>query len=195
MNVHVYSTKNAIDDQVIILKKLKQNHEKRKSVVIERLCFKNSIKKITQYLSDEKIEVEGKLVAYHAAGNFLSGVKSYMTESTPKYNTVGGGNVLIDGFVGTFGDAFDATVIEDGEKISAGQLSIVDIDMVVNSDNDAYKVEIPKIKAVYTHMLGQDCHSIIIGAGHANATIANLQSYLDKSYKIFLSTHYGPETR
>ncbi len=195
VRVHVYSTKDAIDDQVIVLEKPDGTTKGGRGVVIELPCFKNSIEEMTQYLSDEKIEVEGKLVAYHAAGDFLPGVKSYMTESAHKYNTVGGGKGLIDGFAGTFGDAFDATITEDGERIGAGRLSIAGIDMVINPDSDAYEVEVPGIKAVYMHMLGHDCHSIVAGAGHADAIIANLRGYLDKGYEIFLSAHYGPETR
>ncbi len=44
-------------------------------------------------------------------------------------------------------------------------------------------------------MIGHDCHSIVAGAGHADALIANLQGYLDKGIEIFLSSHYVPETR
>lgn len=118
-----------------------------------------------------------------------------MTESAHKYNTVGGGKGLITNFSGIFGDAFDLTVTEDGERIGAGKLEIAGIQMVINPDNDAYEVEIPEAKAVYMHMLGHDCHSIVAGAGHADAIIANLKGYLDRGFQIFLSAHYEPETR
>ena len=186
IRVHVYNTRDAIDDQVIVLERSHKIMKGGKGVVIELPCFKDSIEEMTQYLKDQKIDVEGKLVAYHAAGDFLPGVKSYMTESAHKYNTVGGGKGLIYNFAGAFGEAFDATVTGDGERIGAGKLTIAGIDMVINPDNDAYEVEIPEIKAVYMHMLG---------AGHADAIIANLRGYLDKGYELFLSAHYGPETR
>ena len=83
----------------------------------------------------------------------------------------------------------------DGERIGAGKLTIAGIDMVINPDNDAYEIEIPDAKAVYMHMLGHDCHSIVAGPQHADAIIANLQSYLDRGFELFLSAHYGPETR
>lgn len=166
-----------------------------KGVVIELPCFKNSIEEMTKYLDDEKIKVEGKFVAYHAAGNFLPGVKTYMTESAHKYNTVGGGKGLIDNFAGIFGDGFDSTVTGDGERIVAGKLNVAGIEMVINPDNDAYEVEIPEANAIYMHMLGHDCHSIVAGAGHADTIIANLKGYLDRGFEIFLSSHYGPETR
>ena len=154
VQIHVYNTKDAIDDQVIILERPNLIGKGGKAVVIELPCFKNSIDEVTRYIRDSGLKVEGKLVAYHAAGDtFLPDVRSYMTESAHKYNTV------------------------------------------INPDSDAYEVEIPEAKAVYMHMLGHDCHSIVAGAGHADAIIANLKGYLDRGFQIFLSAHYGPETR
>ncbi len=196
VQIHVYNTKDAIDDQVIILERPNLIGKGGKAVVIELPCFKNSIDEVTRYIGDSGLKVEGKLVAYHAAGDtFLPDVKSYMTESAHKYNTVGGGRGLITNFAGIFGDAFDSSVTEDGERIGAGKLEIAGIHMVINPDSDAYEVEIPEAKAVYMHMLGHDCHSIVAGAGHADAIIANLKGYLDRGFQIFLSAHYGPETR
>ena len=71
-------------------------------------------------------------------------------------------------------------------------MEIAGIQMVINPDNDAYEVEILEAKAVYMHMLGHDCHSIVAGAGHADAIIANLKGYLDRGFQIFLSAHYEP---
>ena len=196
VRIHVYDTKDAIDDQVIVLERPNRIMKGGKGVVIELPCFKNSIQEMTQYLKDQRIEVEGKLVAYHAAGDtFLPDVKAYMTESAHKYNTVGGGKGLVDNFAGIFGEAFDSSVTADGERIGAGKLTIAGIDMVINPDNDAYEIEIPDAKAVYMHMLGHDCHSIVAGPQHADAIIANLQGYLDRGFELFLSAHYGPETR
>lgn len=196
LRIHVYNTKDAIDDQVIVVEKPHIIRKGGSGVVIELPCFKDSIAEMTQYLKGSSIDIEGKLVSYHAAGDsFLPGVKAYMTESAHKYNTVGGGKGLIDNFTGIFGDAFDSTVTGDGQRIGSGKLEIAGVDMVINPDNDAYEVEIPEMKAVYMHMLGHDCHSIVAGAGHADAIIANLKGYLDRGFEIFLSAHYGPETR
>ena len=42
-------------------------------------------------------------------------------------------------------------------------------------------------------MLGHDCHSIVAGAGHADAMILQLESYLQKDYSLVLTSHYTPE--
>lgn len=196
LRIHVYNTKDAIDDQVIVIEKPHIARKGGSGIVIELPCFKDSIAEMTQYLEDNSIDIGGKLVSYHAAGNtFLPDVKAYMTESAHKYNTVGGGKGLIDNFIGIFGNAFDSTITGDGQRIGAGKLEIAGIDLVINPDNDAYEVEIPKMKAVYMHMLGHDCHSIVAGAEHADVIVASLRSYLDRGFEIFLSAHYGPETR
>lgn len=43
------------------------------------------------------------------------------------------------------------------------------MDFAITVTADAFDVEIPEIGAVYTHMPGHDCHSIVAGAGHADA--------------------------
>lgn len=54
-------------------------------------------------------------------------------------------------------------------------------------------MEIPEINAVYTHMLGHDCHSIVAGAGHADGIIAQLKEYQTKGFDLILTSHYTPE--
>ena len=51
----------------------------------------------------------------------------------------------------------------------------------------------PEINAVYTHMLGHDCHSIVAGAGHADGMIAQLKAYIKRGYDLILTSHYTPE--
>lgn len=42
-------------------------------------------------------------------------------------------------------------------------------------------------------MLGHDCHSIIAGAAHADAVIAQLNGYIGKGYDLIITSHYTPE--
>ncbi len=77
--------------------------------------------------------------------------------------------------------------------IEPGRITIGGIDFVIKETEEAFDVEIPEINAVYTHMLGHDCHSIVAGAGHADAMIAELGSYIDKGYDLILTSHYTPE--
>lgn len=190
INIRVYNTNDAIQDQVIVVDR------QGKGVVIELPCFKESIAEMTKYLKDENIEVVAKFVSYHAAGSsFLPDVKNYLTPSSAKYNTDGEGAGLVKTFSGIFGESFDAGIVNKGELLEAGKNVFADIDFEIIPNGDAFEVVIPALKAVYVHMIGHDCHSIVAGPAHADAIIANLRGYLDRGIEVFLSSHYVPETR
>ena len=77
--------------------------------------------------------------------------------------------------------------------IGEGTINIGGIDFIIHQTAEAFDVEIPEINAVYTHMLGHDCHSIVAGAGHADAIIAQLHDDIAKGYALILTSHYTPE--
>ena len=74
-----------------------------------------------------------------------------------------------------------------------GRVTIGGIDFHIRQTNEAFDVEIPEIHVVYTHMMGHDRHSIVAGAGHADAIIAQLKEYIVKGYDLILTSHYTPE--
>lgn len=100
---------------------------------------------------------------------------------------------MIDNFTGAFGEIFDHSIHEITNVIGEGKITIGGIDFVIKQTGEAFDVEIPEINAVYTHMLGHDCHSIVAGAGHADAMIAELRGYIEKGYDLILTSHYTPE--
>lgn len=186
IKLHAYKTNDFIDDEVFIVEK------NGKAVVIESPCFFDNNKELSEYLKD--VEVEGMLVAYHGAGaTFLPDVPKYATQNAVDFSENGGGKTLIDNFTGVFGEIFDPSVHEITNVIESGKVTIGGIDFVIKQTNDAFDVDIPEINAVYTHMLGHDCHSIVAGAGHADAMIAELRNYIEKGYDLILTSHYTPE--
>lgn len=186
IKLHAYKTNDFIDDEVFIVEK------NGKAVVIESPCFFDNNKELAEYLKDATIE--GMLVAYHGAGaTFLPDVPKYATQNAKDYSENGGGKALIDKFTGAFGDIFDNSVHKITNVIEAGKITIGDIDFIIKQTGEAFDVEIPEINAVYTHMLGHDCHSIVAGAGHADAMIAELRHYIEKGYDLILTSHYTPE--
>lgn len=186
VKLHAYKTNDFIDDEVFIIEK------NGKAVVIESPCFFDNNKELAEYL--ENVEVEGMFIAYHGAGaTFLPDVPKYATQNAALFSKNGGGKTLIDNFTGAFGEIFDSSVHEITNVIEAGKIRIGGIDFVIKQTNDAFDIEIPEINAVYTHMLGHDCHSIVAGAGHADAMIAELQGYIEKGYDLILTSHYTPE--
>lgn len=186
VKLHAYKTNDFIDDEVFIIEK------DGKAVIIESPCFFDNIQALTEYLKN--VAVEGMLVAYHGAGaTFLPQVPKYATANAAAYSQTGGGKALIDNFTGAFGEVFDPSVHKITHVIEAGKVTIGGIDLVIKQTGDAFDVEIPEINAVYTHMLGHDCHSIVAGAGHADAMIAELRGYIAKGYDLILTSHYTPE--
>lgn len=186
LKLHAYKTNDFIDDEVFIVEK------NGKAVVIESPCFFDNNKELTEYLKD--VEVEGMLIAYHGAGaTFLPDVPKYATQNAKDYSENGGGRALIDNFTGVFGEIFDNSIHCITNIIEPGKVTIGGIDFVIKQTSEAFDVEIPEINAVYTHMLGHDCHSIVAGAGHADAMIAEIRSYIEKGYDLILTSHYTPE--
>ncbi len=186
IKLHAYKTNDFIDDEVFIIEK------NGKVVVIESPCFFDNVKELSEYLKD--VEVEGVFISYHGAGaSFLPKAPKYSTVNAIDYSSKGGGRALIKQFAATFGDVFDSSVHETTEILKDGAITIGSIDFVVKQTSEAFDIEIPEINAVYTHMLGHDCHSIVAGAGHADAMIAELTRYVENGYDLILTSHYTPE--
>lgn len=186
IKLHAYKTNDFISDEVFIVEK------NGKAVIIESPCFFDNIKELTEYLND--VQVEGVLISYHGAGaTFLPETTKYATQNAKDYSENGGGKALITKFTNTFGEIFDASVHQITNVLDEGRVNIGGIDFVIKQTAEAFDVEIPEINAVYTHMLGHDCHSIVAGADHADAMIAELHSYIENGYNLILTSHYTPE--
>jgi len=100
---------------------------------------------------------------------------------------------LTNQFVAAFGPIFDSAVPTVTDHIQEEPLTLGGIEFVITPTAEAFDIEIPEINAVYTHMLGHDCHSIVAGASHANAMIQRLETYLQKEHTLVLTSHYTPE--
>ncbi len=148
----------------------------------------------TFYLADNNIAVEGILASYHMAGaTFLPEVPVYATTQADCYGHEGGGKALIDNFTAAFGDAFDNSLPIVTNTLEAGSVEIASIKLNIIPNDEAYDIEIPELNAVYLHMLGHDCHSIMPGAAAADVIIAQLEGFLQRGYDLVLTSHYTPE--
>lgn len=186
VKLHAYKTCDFIDDEVFVVEK------DGKAVIIESPCFFDNNSELEEYLKEFK--VEGMLVAYHGAGGtFLPDVPKYATQNAVDYSENGGGKALVDNFTQAFGDIFDSSIHKITNVIAEGRVNIGGIDFIIKQTAEAFDVEIPEINAVYTHMLGHDCHSIVAGAAHADAIIAQMRDYISKGYDLILTSHYTPE--
>ena len=188
ITLYAYQTRDLINDEVFILAK------NGRGVVIELPCFHDNIRELTAFLCQEGITVEGKLVAYHAAGaSFLPEVPAYGTASSVAYNTTGGGAALVANFHKAFGGSFDESLCAVDHVLEEGETEIASIRFLVKPNAEAYDLEIPEINCVYTHMMGHDCHSIVAGCPHADGILSQLNYYLRKGFDLVLTSHYTPE--
>lgn len=186
IKLHAYKTNDFIDDEVFIVEK------NGKAVIIESPCFFDNIKELEEYLKN--IKVEGILIAYHGTGGtFLPNVPKYATQNAKDYSENGGGKALITNFTNVFGEIFDASIHQITKVLYENEINIGGIDFVIKQTAEAFDIAIPELGVVYTHMLGHDCHSIVAGAGHADAMIAEFRSYIEKGYDLILTSHYTPE--
>ena len=186
MKLHAYKTGDFMDDEVFIVEK------NGKAVILESPCFFDNIAELTEYLKD--LSVEGMLVAYHGAGaSFLPETPKYATQNAVDYSANGGGKALIDNFTNAFGEIFDPSIHEITNVIPEGRVTIGGIDFEIKETAEAFDIAIPESNAVYTHMLGHDCHSIVAGPGHADGMIAELKGYMEKGYDLILTSHHTPE--
>ncbi|WP_325200569.1 hypothetical protein [Oscillibacter sp.] len=186
VKLHAYQTGDPLADEVFLVEKA------GKFVVIESPCFTSSVAALNEYLAGR--DVAGVLVAYHGAGAaFLPDVPKYATANAVEYARQGGGKALIDQFTAAFGGAFDGGIHPVSRILTEGEAIIGGIRFLVHQTAEAFDVEIPEINAVYTHMLGHDCHSIVAGPGHADAMIAQLRGYIQSGYNLILTSHYTPE--
>ncbi len=186
IKLHAYQTNDPIDDEVFVVER------GGKAVLIESPCFFDNNRELDGYL--QNLDVAGIFLSYHmAGGSFLPGAKKYATKNADEYGHRGGGKALIDNFNVVFGDVFDHSIHTVTDYLAEGTTTIGGIDFKITETADAFDIEIPQINAVYTHMLGHDCHSIVAGENHADALIRQLQGYLEKGYTLILTSHYTPE--
>lgn len=186
IKLHAYRTDDFITDEVFIVEK------NGKLVIIESPCFFDNNAALEKYVAN--LNVAGMLIAYHdAGGSFLPNVPKYATQNAKDYGENGGGKALIDNFTNAFGAIFDNSLHKITNIIDEDKITIAGIDFIITKTHEAYNIAIPEINAVYTHMLGHDCHSIVAGAGHADAIIDELNGYIAKGYELILTSHYTPE--
>lgn len=188
IKLHAYKTNDPLADEVFVLEK------NGKIVVIESPCFFSNIEELNNYISSLYGTVEGVLVSYHASGaTFLPTAKKYATKHADEYGHNGGGKALIDSFTNSFGSIFDNSIHKTTDFLNAGKINIGGIDFEIIDNDEGYDIIIPEINAIYTHMLGHDCHSIVVGSKHADLIISTLQGYIIKGYNLVLTSHYTPE--
>lgn len=112
------------------------------------------------------------LNAHVAWASYVKGMKIYGTENAKNAVLSGSTYATTQGLYKAFGKDFhggdDTAQIGDvvSGSVTAGGMAFNVIDR-----GDTYDLEIPVFNAVYTHMLGKNCHSILVSVEHMNAML------------------------
>ncbi len=164
------------------------------AIVMEPPCFRSSIAAVEEYLKGAALPVAGVVAAYHMAGaSFGKGARVYATRAAEEYGHSGGGRALIDNFTQAFGEDFDGSIYTVTDYLKAGKAVVSGVELEIIPTAEAFDIGIPEMGAVYTHMLGHDCHSIVPGPQGAKAMIAQLEGCLERGFTMVLTSHYAPE--
>ncbi|MDR1713647.1 MAG: hypothetical protein LBR39_05790 [Coriobacteriales bacterium] len=186
--LHVYQTNDPLNDFVPVLERDGQ------AVVIENPSFHASHWELTDYLKSEGLSVQARLLAYHMAGAaFMPQTPAWATRRAIEYGHNGGGRALVSGFIQTFGADFDEQLTEVTNVVETGELTLAGMRFRLLPTPEAFDVVMLDTDALYLHLLGSDCHSLVMGPEDANRQIRQLNDYLTSDYSLYVSGHHAPE--
>lgn len=127
IKMHVYNTKDSMDDFVLILEK------KGKAVLIESPAFYANFDELAAYLAKRDITAEGILTPYHPLGGsfinheHMTGMKAYLSEHVLEYWKTGFGAVMKAGIPKRFGDQVDGTMYDPSVLLKTGPIKMAGI--------------------------------------------------------------------
>lgn len=131
--------------------------------------------------------------AHPSGGDYLDGVSVWGTQAVENAIEGGSTQATASGLAQTFGDAWNPNNAAIDSFAQEGPVTVGGIDFEVINSADTYDLVIPAANCVYTHMLGQTVHSIVVSLEAVDATIAALQGYQQAGYALVLPGHTMPE--
>ena len=187
--MYVYDTKDALGDQVILLKK------GATLVSIEVPLYKNNVNELNEFINGLGAKETYVLLVDHVnTKDYLPDAKLvtaiYAVEELTSGQPVG----LFNNFVAGFGADNIQNEIRTDFVTLEDKVNLNGIELRFAPKGGEFDVYIPKFNAVYTHMLGHDVHSIIMGKSHAEIVVNELKGFINDGIKLILTSHYVPET-
>ncbi|MDR1493300.1 MAG: hypothetical protein LBT05_11345 [Planctomycetaceae bacterium] len=187
MRLHVYQTNDLMNDMAFILEK------KGHGIILEPPYFFENMKELKTYLDLLNLQLDGVVTAYHLTGLFLPQAERRATKKVVEDGQREDDQNMADNFAVTFEKVFDKNIFQIKYFFKTGTTTLGGIKMNIQETAEAFDVEFPEINAIYIHMLGHDCHSIVTGKKQAEEMISRLKNCLQKRYDLILTSHYVPE--
>lgn len=190
VQLHAFCTGDALGDECFIVEGTDS------LVTIELPSFESSLNAYKSYVDYLGKPVAGLFVDAHVTGGSILGdVPVYATAAAKAAIEGGSTNATTTGLAGSFGADFRADdLAQVTDVVEEGPVEVGGIQFEVqNAQADTYDLVIPAANAVYTHMLGGACHSIMPSVEAMDAMVAQLEGYQAAGYTFVLSAHSEPE--
>ena len=187
--LHVYNTGDALGDVAYIV-------EGEDSLIgIELPAFTANLNTWQSYIAGLNKPMNDLFLCDHATGaSYVEGMNVYGTQGAQDSIASGSTYATTQGLYETFGDDFHGGAdLANINKVVSGTVTVAGIDFNLIDCGETYDLEIPSMNAVYTHMLGKTCHSILISTAHMDSMIETLKGYQSAGYDMILSAHSGVE--
>ena len=187
--LHVYNTGDALGDVAYIV-------EGEDALIgIELPAFTANLDAWQNYIAGLDKPMNDLFLCDHATGaSYVEGMNVYGTQGAQDSIASGSTYATTQGLYETFGDDFHGGAdLANINKVVSGTVTVAGIDFNLIDCGETYDLEIPSMNAVYTHMLGKTCHSILTSTAHMDSMIETLKDYQSAGYDMILSAHSGVE--
>lgn len=188
VRIHAFNTQDALGDVCYIVEGADE------LVGIELPPMQATLPDWQRYIANLSKPMNNIWVDAHpSGGDYLDGVNVWGTQAAEDAIEGGSTQATASGLAQTFGDAWNPNNAAIDSFAQEGPVTVGGIDFEVINSADTYDLVIPAANCVYTHMLGQTVHSIVVSLEAADATIAALQGYQQAGYVLVLPGHTMPE--
>ena len=187
--LHVYNTGDALGDVAYIVE------GKDALIGIELPSFTANLDAWQNYIAGLDKPMNDIFLCDHATGaSYVEGMNVYGTQGAQDSIASGSTYATTQGLYETFGDDFHGGAdLANINKVVSGTVTVAGIDFNLIDCGETYDLEIPSMNAIYTHMLGKTCHSILTSTAHMDSMIETLKGYQSAGYDMILSAHSGVE--
>lgn len=191
VKLHLYKNNDFTEKITTILEK------NNAAIVINPPIFVDNIHELEKYIASCRLKIVGKILDCHVGASFLPHIPVYTTRKSYNFCVNGVGRSVINQHRELFGDDVDVEVSQNIIILNEGEeIEIAGIEMRIVKGVDFFDIEIPEIKAVHTHTLCHNTHSVVFNPKSAKMLARRLTRYLKGGYEIFMTSHHsfeGPE--
>lgn len=163
-------------------------------VSFEAPLFKNNVNELNEFVNGLGVKETYVLLVDHVnTKDYLPGAKLVTAKYAVEELTTGSPVGLFNNSIAGFGTDNIQNKIRTDFATLEDNVNLNGIELRFEPKSEEFDAYIPKFNAVYTHMLGHDVHSIIMGKAHAEIVVNELKGFIKEGIELILTSHYVPE--